>query len=373
MYESFYGLKEKPFRIVADPAYLYFSEKHQRALTLLEYGLMEDACVALMTGEAGSGKTTLIRFILLKLKEMGKGILPAAVFNVNFSGSPEIVDIVLQSFGLSPEGSKIQSLKKFYAFLLKKHKGGKKVWLIIDEAQNLSREALEEVRMLSNLQSSEHSLLHIMLVGQPELRERLRKPNLASFSQRIAVQYHIDPLAADEVKEYIGHRLSKAGGREDIFEPEAVDLIFQASGGIPRTINLLCDAALVYGFGYELERIGAQVIEQVIKDKGGMGLAGYEARPGEEAKPVGGADNGMGARLEALEARVVNLQNLVDGRLAELDHRAEGFRKDLIQKLKGLLVAERKRSDTLLVHYTALKAKRRKSAHAPSGDPRSEE
>jgi general secretion pathway protein A len=369
MYKSFYGLKEKPFRIVADPGYLYLSPKHQQALTFIEYGIMEDAGIVLITGEAGSGKTTLIRYILLVLKQMGREILPAVVFNVNFSGGAEIVDIVLQSFGLTPEGGKNQSLEKFYAFLLEKQGQGEKVWLIVDEAQNLSREALEEVRMLSNLQSDEQTLLHIMLVGQPELRARLKKRDLSSFSQRIAVQYHIEPLTAGEVKEYIGHRLNKAGGRADIFEPEAVDLIFQASGGIPRTINLLCDAALVYGFGYELEKIGTSVIEQVIEDKGGMGLAGG---PADETKPGEAVDNGLRARLDALEARVLHLQSQVEGHVAELDKRAYSLRKDLIHRLKALLLSERKRSDTLLVHYTALKTKYRDLVENKTGEPGSE-
>lgn len=315
MYESFYGLKEKPFRTVADPGYLYLSPKHQQALTFLEYGFMEDAGIVLLTGEPGSGKTTLIRFMLLNLKQMGKEILPAVVSNVNFSGGPEIVNIALECFGLTPKESKTQSLEKFHAFLREKQGEGKKVWLIIDEAQNLSREGLEEVRMFSNLQSDEQTLLHIMLVGQPELRARLRQRELGSFSQRIAVHYHIEPLTSDEVKEYIDYRLKKAGAKRDVFELEAVGLIFQASGGIPRTINLLCDAALVYGFGYELERIGTHVVEQVLADKGGMGLAsaaGGEVGQGGETKPGDGTDNGLRERIETLEARVGRLENLLE-------------------------------------------------------------
>jgi general secretion pathway protein A len=373
MYESFYGLKEKPFRTVADPSYLYLSPKHQQALTFLEYGLMEDAGIVLLTGEAGSGKTTLLRYILLTLNQMGKGILPAVVFNVNFSGGAEIVDIVLQSFGLTPKGSKTQSLEKFHAFLFQKQREGQKPWLIIDEAQNLSREALEEVRMLSNLQSDEQALLHIMLVGQPELRARLRQPDLGSFSQRIAVNYHIEPLTADEVGEYIGYRLNKAGGRTDIFEPEVVGLISKASGGIPRTINLLCDAALVYGFGYELEKIGTHVVEQVLADKGGMGLAsaaGAEVAQGGETKPGHGSDNGLRERIEALEARVGQLQNLLETHVAELDKPTNGVKKDIIDRLSKLLLSERQRGDRILGHYRALFAKYRGLVENQADKPR---
>jgi general secretion pathway protein A len=363
MYESFYGLKEKPFRTVADPGYLYPSGKHKQALTFLEYGLMEDAGIVLLTGEAGSGKTTLIRFILLTLNDMGKDIMPAVVFNVNFSSGAEIVDIVMQSFGLSPKEGKTQSLEKFHVFLRDKLEEGKKVWLVIDEAQNLSREALEEVRMFSNLQSDEKALLHIMLVGQPELRARLRQPEFGSFSQRIAVNYHIEPLTAQEASEYISYRLNKAGGRTDIFEPEAVGLIFQASGGIPRTINLLCDAALVYGFGYELEKIGTSVVEQVIADKGGLGLAsaaGEEAvAQGGETRSGHGKDNGLRERIEALEARIGRLQDLVETHMDESNNGAHRFSKDLIDRLTKLLLFERARSDRILSQYKTLYAKYR--------------
>jgi general secretion pathway protein A len=363
MYESYYELKEKPFRIVADPGYLYFSQGHKRALTFLEYGLMEDAGIVLMTGDAGSGKTTLVRFILLTLKQTGKDILPAVIYNVNFSGGAEMVATVLHSFGLAPEKIKSQSIEKLSAFLHDKEREKKRVWLIIDEAQNLSREALEEVRLFSNLQSDKASLLHIMLVGQPELRARLMQPNLSSFSQRIAVHYHIGPLSAVEVGQYIAHRLDKAGGKVEIFDRDSVESIARASGGIPRTINLLCDAAMAYGFGYELDKIGRDVIEQVIEDKGGMGLAEglYLKAAAEEAlRTCGGNDNGLHGRMDVLETRFAQLQKVLNARMAELDRRVDDSRKELICRLQELLFAERKRSDSLLVRYTALRAKDRK-------------
>jgi general secretion pathway protein A len=377
MYESFFGLQDKPFRIVADPDYLYLSPKHQRALTFLEYGLMEDAGVVLMTGEPGSGKTTLIRHILKTLKQTGKDILPAVVLNVNISNASETVDFVLHAFGLVPETSKGQSLRKLRSFLLQKHQEGKKSWLIIDEAQNLSREALEEVRMLSNLQSAHQTILHIMLVGQSELKLRLRQPDMVAFSQRIAVYYHIEPLTAEEVQAYIVHRLRKAGGRTNLFDPEAVNLIFQASGGITRTINMLCDAAMVYGYGYELARIDANVIVQVIKDKEGMGLAGEgqnskgpAAGEGKERTGGTGPDEGasgrsLRARIDTLERRVEHLQRVVEGQMAEIDKRVNGFGEEKVLRLKELLLNERKRSDKLLIHYTALKTAMRKQNEIP--------
>lgn len=366
MYESFFGLQDKPFRIVADPDYLYLSPKHQRALTFLEYGLMEDAGVVLMTGEPGSGKTTLIRHILKTLKQTGKDILPAVVLNVNISNASETVDFVMHAFGIPPETSKGQSLRKLRNFLLQKQQEGKKSWLIIDEAQNLSREALEEVRMLSNFQSAHQTILHIMLVGQSELKLRLRQPDMVAFSQRIAVYYHIEPLTAEEVQAYIVYRLRKAGGRTNLFEPEAVDLIFQASGGIPRTINMLCDAAMVYGYGYELTRIDANVIEQVIKDKEGMGLAAEgEVASGGTGPDDSASEKALRARIDTLEKRVAHLQRMVEGQMAEIDKRVNGLGEEKVLRLKELLLNERKRSDTLLIHYTALKTAMRKQNETP--------
>jgi general secretion pathway protein A len=356
MYESFYGLKEKPFRILPDPDRLYLSPKHQNALTYLEYGLMENVGFILLTGEVGTGKTTLVRYILDRLE---KEILAAVVFNTHFSAG-EIVELVLQSFDLPSEGGKTKTMEALYRFLIEKYGEGKRVLLIIDEAQNLSAEALEEVRMLSNLQTDEENLLQIMLVGQPELRAKLKRPELSSFSQRIGVQYHISPLSRDDANAYISYRLEKAGAEGQIFEPEALDLIFEASGGVPRTINLLCDAALVYGFGYELKTIGTEVLEQVIRDKDGMGLASGAKQGGEAplaGQAEGGGEDGLRARVEGIEAELGKLRMQLDWQMGEIEKRAEGFKDDLVGRMRELLVFERKRSDKLLIYYTSLRAK----------------
>jgi general secretion pathway protein A len=198
-----------------------------------------------------------------------------------------------------------------------------------------------------------------MLVGQPDLKIRLKHPGLSSFTQRIAVNFHLTALTHEETGQYIDFRLKKAGGKPGLFNPDAVELIHQASGGIPRSINILCDSAMVYGFGYELKTIGVPVIEQVIKDKGGMGLKGEmeeeTSHPSEES--VEGNGHMALHRLETLEVNVRKLNMQMEWQVAELERRAESYKDELLLNLKNLLIRERKRSDTLLVENHRLKKK----------------
>ncbi len=354
MYKSFYGFKEKPFHIVPNPQFLFMSHKHQNALTYLEYGLMERTGFVMLTGEIGTGKTTLIRYILNRIES---DMEAAVIFNTNVS-SDQILNLILQEFDIEPvEGNKAKSLELFFKFLIDKYAQKKRVLLIIDEAQNLSNAALEEIRMLSNLQSDEEMLLQIMLVGQPELRAKLRTPALTQFAQRIAVSYHLAPLTKEECGRYIAHRLKKAGGNENLFAPEAVELIFQAAGGIPRTINLMCEAALVYGFADELKIITKEIITQVIEDKGGMGLfLGDADRPIEpQPSSTNLKDESYIKRLEALEAGMAELRMRMDWKMEELNASASKFKDELVQKMQKLLLMEKKRNDILLIAFGKLK------------------
>ena len=223
MYENYYGFSEKPFQITPNPAFLFRSAKHDTALTYLEYGLTENVGFILLTGEVGSGKTTLVQYIMGRLEaDIEAGI----IYNTNVSAD-EMLALVLDEFGVPrPPGGKADVLQAINRFLIDRYAQRKRVLLIIDEGQNLSDEALEEVRLLSNLQSDDQLLLQIMLVGQPELIAKLRQPSMRQFAQRIAASYHLTELDRQETGDYIAHRLRVVGGNPDLFTPAAVDLIY---------------------------------------------------------------------------------------------------------------------------------------------------
>jgi general secretion pathway protein A len=357
MYTQFYGLKEKPFNIVSDPSFLYMSPKHRMALTYLEYGLLDGIGFILLTGEIGTGKTTLIKKLLNKIRTKME---VAVVFNTNVSADA-LLELILEEFELklpSPGRGKGGTLDVLNQFLIDKHALGQRVLLIVDEAQNLSQEALEEIRMLSNLQTDKASLVQILLVGQPGLRLRLQDPSLAQLSQRIAVSYHLRALDPQETAGYIRHRL-KTAGREntELFSPEAVEMIFEYSGGIPRTINILCDAGLVYGFADELASIEKTVIENVVRDREEAGMMASGPAGGDD-QPRGagqGADTALAGRIESLEQQVHHLHAMLDHQMRTLENRAESYKDMLVEKLEAMLVQERQRADRLMIQNNLLK------------------
>jgi general secretion pathway protein A len=353
MYEKYYGLKEKPFHIVPNSNTLYLSDKHQTALTYLEYGLMEGVGFILLTGEIGTGKTTLIRYML---KKMDQDMEVAVIFNTNVS-SDQLLNLILTEYELKPANDKADGLDRLNHFLIEKYAQGRRVLLIIDEAQNLSDEALEEVRMLSNLQSDDQMLLQIMLVGQPELKRKLQDPRLTQLSQRIAVNYHLSALTREETEKYIAFRLERAGGTMSLFTTEALDLLYRTSGGIPRTINLLCDSALVYGFADELSVIDKHIVEQVLQDKGEIGFGTTQNPAGPVRTPGEGVavDPQANSRLENLENDVNKLKIQMDWHVGELERRAEGYKDELVLKFKELLFQERKRNGKLVAEVVRLR------------------
>ncbi len=264
MYESFYGLTEKPFTLLPDPEYLFLSPKHQRALTLLQYGMMNQAGFSVICGDTGAGKTTLIRRLLSDLED---NTTVGLITNTHQSFG-ELLNWVLMAFGLDGEGkSKSQMHHIFVNFLVEQYAQNRHTVLIVDEAQNMKADTLEELRMLSNINADKNQVLQVILAGQPALRETLRRPELMQFAQRIAVDYYLEALNEQETHDYIQHRLQVAGAQQTIFTDDACSAIYQYSGGTPRLINLLCDTALVYGYAEQRKTIDAALVHDVVREQ----------------------------------------------------------------------------------------------------------
>jgi type II secretory pathway predicted ATPase ExeA len=285
MYRAFYKLSEKPFTLLPDPGFLYMSEKHQMAATLLEYGLMNHAGFTVISGDIGAGKTTLIRHLL---DHMDREHTVGLISNTHRSFG-ELLQWILLAFNLDHTGmSKVEMYQRFVEFIIDEYAHNRRTVLIVDEAQNMSAETLEELRMLSNINADKDQALQVILVGQNELRDTLRRPDLVQFAQRISVDYHLQPLSEDETAHYIRHRLEVAGGRPDIFTDLACHAVHRYSNGVPRLINLLCDTALIYGYAEQKQHIDAKLVTQVAqeKQKGGIFPIFHEARdedfPAEE-------------------------------------------------------------------------------------------
>ena len=269
MYESFYALKQKPFSITSSPSFLFLSQRHREALAHLTYGIKERVGFIEITGEIGTGKTTVCRALLNQLDEKTKS---AFIFNSNLSET-QLLQTILEDFGIkSTAKNKGGMFVELNQFLIEQVRLGNNVVVIIDEAQNLSKRLLEQIRMLSNLESEDEKLLQILLVGQPELRDKLRSPELRQLRQRIAVRYHIEALDRAETANYIRHRLAMAGanGNGPVFDESALDEIYHYSRGIARLINILCDKALLNGFVRESHVITQSIIQQTIQEIEGL-------------------------------------------------------------------------------------------------------
>jgi general secretion pathway protein A len=264
MYESFYRLKERPFTLLPDPGFLYLSGKHRMALTLLEYGLMNQAGFTVISGDIGAGKTTLIRHVL---DNMDREHTVGLITNTHESFG-ELLQWILLAFSLEHSGlNKVEMYQRFVDFIIDEYANNRRTVLIVDEAQNMAADTLEELRMLSNINADKDQALQVILVGQRELRETLRRPELVQFAQRIAVDYHLEPLSEAETAGYIQHRLKVAGGDPGTFTEAACRAIHRFSGGVPRLINLLCDTAMVYGFADQRRRIDAGLVTDVAREK----------------------------------------------------------------------------------------------------------
>ena len=265
IYNDHFGLAERPFTLLPDPDFLYWSEAHTRAYAMLEYGMLTHAPITVITGEIGAGKTTLLRHLLRTLpEEFTVGLISNAQGNRG-----ELLHWVLMALGVPTEAraSYVQLFAQFQDFLIEEYASGRRTMLIFDEAQNLSLETLEELRMFSNINADKDELIQLVLVGQPELRELIAQPRLAQFAQRVAAEYHLPAMPAPAVAAYIAHRLGVAGATREIFTPAACECVHLASRGVPRLVNQICDYALVYAFTDGLDVVDAGVIEQVVTDR----------------------------------------------------------------------------------------------------------
>ncbi len=271
MYETFYGLKAKPFSLLPDPAYLFHSRQHQVALSLLEYAVHNQLTVSAMSGEVGSGKTTLVRELINKL---GDGVTVGLISNTHRSFG-NLMQWICAAYNIPcKDKDKAELYHDFVDFLCAQYAQGRRTLLIVDEAQNLDAESLEEIRLLTNVNADEHLVMQLLLVGQPELHDLLKRHELRQLAQRIGVFARLGPLDEKETADYVCHRLEVVGGNPKLFHKNALRLIHWNSGGIPRVINTLCELSLVYAYADSRRRIDATLIADIARDRIGTGLYG---------------------------------------------------------------------------------------------------
>jgi len=263
MYLSFYNLTEFPFNITPDPRFLYFTAHHREAYDHLMYGIKGRKGFIELTGEVGSGKTTLCRAVLA---ELGKEMETALILNPSLTET-QLLKAMLNDFGIEVRGrDRLDYIERLNEFLLRKNREGANVALLIDEAQDLSPQVMEQVRLLSNLETDQHKLIQIVLCGQPELQKRLERPELRQLRQRITVRYRIPPLTLEETALYIRHRLAVAGSDGSVvFEPDAVREVHRYARGTPRLINAVCDNALLAGYVDGTRTIDARCVQRAIR------------------------------------------------------------------------------------------------------------
>jgi general secretion pathway protein A len=275
IYTSHFGLKERPFSLVPDPAFLYWSGAHKRAFGILEYGVVTRAPITLITGDVGAGKTTLLQHLL---QTVSSDVRIGLVSNAQ-GDKGELLRWILLALGQTtgPQETYVDLFSKFQNYLIAEYAAGRRIILIFDEAQNLSRESLEELRMFTNINAGKDELLQLILVGQPELRDMVRRADMTQFAQRVAAAFHLSTMDAPTVRAYIRHRLAIAGATDEIFAASAADMVHAATGGVPRLVNQLCDLALVYAYTKNEKRVLRLTVQQVLDD--GVFFAARPAAP----------------------------------------------------------------------------------------------
>jgi type II secretory pathway predicted ATPase ExeA len=263
MYKEYFGMKGYPFRLTPDTDFLYMSPAHSRAKAYMECAIFNREGFVVITGEIGSGKTSLIKKLLTELND---NVVVAKIFQTQLD-EVELLQAILVEFGINPFMSKkVELLNMLNQFLINSYIEGNQVLLIIDDAQNLSKRCLEEITMLSGVETQKEKILHVILVGQPELNYTIESPEMEQLLQRVSLRFHVRPLMVEEIQEYVQYRLSIAGITKTLFTKGVYDYIYEYTGGIPRLINTLCDTALTCAYADNLEKVGKKEIETAVEE-----------------------------------------------------------------------------------------------------------
>ena len=341
MYEKHFHLRERPFALSPDPDYLYPSKVHQEALSYLRYGIEGHAGFVVITGEIGSGKTTMLQALLGRLD---RGTAVARIVNTMLEPR-ELLEAILLDFNLDPTGlSKPAMLHRLADFLVQQRQAGRLTLLVIDEAQNLSLAALEEIRMLSNLETEKSKLIQIIMVGQPELREKLRLPQLEQLRQRITVSYHLQPLDADETEHYVNHRLKRAAiGTPLEFPRDVTDLIHGRSRGVPRIINVIADATLLFAYGLDRRGIDLPSAEEALAELDATGVLASYHREGSDAASASSMSIAEAEEAMRLTDSVRQRERAVASRERELQEREQAInaQQRVVEEQARLLASAR--------------------------------
>ncbi len=359
MYKEHFGLTKKPFVLAPDPAFIFMSKGHDIAFTHLEYGLLNNMGFIALTGDVGAGKTTLIKFLFEKIKDKME---IATIFNTNLSPQT-LLEMLIKEFELPfTSTSKSDLFERLAEYFLEQYSQGRRCIIIVDEAQNLPDETFEELRMLSNLELDSEFLIQIILVGQPQLKTRLSQPSLRQLAQRISVFYHLSALSESEVAEYINHRLRVAGynKKEPLFDNDAVNYIAKMSGGIPRLINSICDAALTYAFADNLNKIDLELVKKVIEDNELLTVLNQET-PYDSPSPIVDMSTSSNLLQEQIVTKFSLELSSLGQRLKELEERIKalesGQNDRVISMLERILATERQKNIDLARDLTSLSYK----------------